>query len=322
MHIPLTGLSPFSRCPEDAGQTVCPGLLASRSYPAGAVFPHSRNFPVRVGRRGGFTLIELLVVISIIGILAAMLLPVLTKAKEKARGVSCMSNTRQLTQGWIIYSTDSKDLLMPNPGWVGGSMSWGNVADNIDTQLMLSGAMGYYVKSIGTYKCPSDRFEAVNGPRVRSVAMNGALGGGSGPDVRGNYPNGRIYFGRNGTGSAAVRLTDLIRPGPSQTFVILDEQGDSINDGQFMHDPGAPPSAQSWRDLPASYHNRAGSFSYADGHSEIHKWTERGQINPRTVYPVQHMNYSGNSAPWKTTSMRASEDFEWVTDRMPYIYPN
>ena len=144
----------------------------------------------------------------------------------------------------------------------------------------------------------------------------------SGAKVQGNNPNGRRYFGSGGAGvgSAAHKMNDLNTPGPVNVFVVLDEQADSMSavngDATFMVDPGYPPAGEFWRDLPGSYHNGAGSFSFADGHSEIHKWLQQG-INARTVYPVAKVTY-GNSAPWKTVSMRNASDYEWVQDHMPY----
>ena len=180
--------------------------------------------------------------------------------------------------------------------------------------------MANYVKSPGSYKCPGDFVNGPNGPRVRSVSMNGALGGGGGPTVEGNYPDPPAprYYGSGsmGVGMTAKKLSDLKMPGPANTFVILDEQADSINDGTFMLNPGYIPTGEYWRDLPASYHGGAGSFSFADGHSEIHKWL---QENGQTVYPVLKKTYANSSSsPWGKTAMRMSSDYEWMESRMPY----
>ncbi len=273
----------------------------------------------------GFTLIELRVGIAIIAILAAMLLPALTSAKRRGQAIVCLSNTKQLMLGCIIYAGDNNDQFINNGGggiqWVDKTyLDWTTAAINTNTEILMDpnfSLMANYIKSPGVYKCPGDIYSGPLGPRTRSVSMNGDLGGGGGPSVQGNFPNppGPIYFGNGGTGSSAKRFAQLVHPGPANTFVYLDEQGDSINDGVFMFNPGCQPAAEVWRDCPASYHNGACCFSFADGHSEIHKWR---QIGGQTVYPVLRKTYAnGTGEPW-TAAMRSSSDYEWMQSMMPY----
>ncbi len=285
---------------------------------------NSMNLPAKSEQQRGFTLIELLVVIAIIAILAAMLLPALSKAKAKAVAIKCMSNTRQLAVGVNVYVGDWQEKFAGNGKWVddSGGMDFGVLPGNIDTAALTgpNSPIANYVKAYGVWKCPADVYDAQNGSRVRSISSNGALGGK--PDQKGNNPGNRLYHGKNietssppGAG-VATKMTQLLKPGPSGTWLFLDENADSLagagGDSVFMLDPGSAQGAEYWRDMPASYHSDGCCFSFADGHSEIHKWRAPSFKSPK-YYTVK----KDGLKPWTGVTF-TSEDYEWMQDRMPY----
>ena len=259
----------------------------------------------------GFTLVELLVVIAIIGILAAMLLPALSKSKQKAQGTQCQSNLRQLALAWNSYINSDASARMPaniNTVGAGGEGAlynmgppfptpptrwcYGDVDDpqghgQTNWQCLAAGSIYPYVQNYKVYHDPADVSK-----HVRSMSMNYWL------NPMDPYPK------RTGV-HVFRKQTELLRP--ATTWVFIDENPNTINDSAFCTDPSQRVN-KGFIDCPASYHLGSGGLAYTDGHVELKRWTDTNILH-HLGGPFFH-------------AMPGSTDCAWLMYRSSYLETN
>jgi prepilin-type N-terminal cleavage/methylation domain-containing protein/prepilin-type processing-associated H-X9-DG protein len=235
----------------------------------------------------GFTLIELLVVIAIIAILAAMLLPALSRAKSQALTIQCVNQMKQLIACWVMYATDNNDRMVPNwitrgtgesppESWVGGDVS--KSADATNLTYIQQSRLFTYNTSVGIYKCPASVNQIrsdLNVSPVRTVSMMGRMGGADTADVAADSTLFDTTYILGPAYPLYKKVTQVRNPGTSGAIVFVDESIETVDDCYF-----ATKLTLTWQNSPTVRHNRGATFSFADGHAE--RWGWRGLTTEQT----------------------------------------
>ena len=276
---------------------------------------NNRSNDPTIQRSNGFTLIELLVVIAIIAILAGMLLPALSKAKQKATGAACLNNQKQLALGFFMYAGDNEDEMITaagNPGggfWPGpytdngthvppGGAQWPSGTTKTDAERYVEnglkrGLLWDYVSAAGAYHCPGDL-------RTRNLQINQGW-------AYDSYSKANGMHGGDNWGTYAHKKLTTVQ-GPAEAMVFIEETdprkynwGTWVIHGQ-INNPG-------WVDPFAIFHGNISSFSFADGHAEHHSWSDK-----ETIEAARKSAQGTGSFSWGSRGRHNfnNPDFVWV----------
>lgn len=264
----------------------------------------------------GFTRADLLAITGITAIIVLLSIPALASSQGNSKAVTCINNLKQLTSAWLLYAGDNQGKLVQNAQggdamggaaglsgkapWASGWLGWTTANDNTNQNFLFTkkyARLAPYYTSTRLLKCPADIFlspaqlKKRYKERTRSVSLSFELG----PINFGAGSSDPLY-------ASVINLNQLTRPGPSETSVFLDEHPDSMNDPAFL-----PPARSAWVDLPASYHDSSGTFSFADGHVELHPWQATARASNAPIN-VQSTPFSLLNAP-----VANDPDISWVS---------
>jgi prepilin-type N-terminal cleavage/methylation domain-containing protein len=261
----------------------------------------------------GFTVIELMVVLATLALLAVMLVPALAQTRQNSQVIGCLANQRQLAVAWIMYARDNNDKLVPNGGlgrysgpyalnplidtdfqpggkyadWCPGNIQ--NLQVAAAQQYWIEAGLLYpYLKNLSVYHCPADKSLIPHGVpasvqvhALRTYSMNSWVQPMDAPGYKTAPWNGITGY------VAYTKLSDIVKPGPSKTWVFIEENPYSIDDGFFALDPR---EIANWYNLPAVLHGNASVLAYADGHSDTRRWTDRNMITATPSSPTGNVD--------------------------------
>jgi len=246
--------------------------------------------------------------------LAITLAPALAKTGGRSGRITCFNNKRQLQAACALYSAEFSDWLVPNApagsigpngqpvGWCPGAESWGTSPYNVVRDYYRTNVLGRYVGNVDVYKCPNDRLPSDNGDRIRSISMNGTIGG--------DLPAGVLSNIKSFIGSYRVfsKTADLTVPGPANTWIFCDESMYSLNDGYLQLNLSLP----GYPDVPAAYDLGGNCFSFADAHVEYRQWVWPGTSSAGLKNCPYRYAVTGGS-PWDSSG--ADTDWAWLRQR-------
>jgi len=265
----------------------------------------------------GFTLTELLAIVAMFSLLACTMLPALARSRPQNQVFNCLNHHRQIMNAWRMYADDQADRLIFNMGvagtkteinqttfrnWANDVLDWAISTDNTNRTLLEKGILTPYLGDARAYKCPADVYlssvqEAAGWKeRVRSFSMNAFVG-----PYQYNQSDRNQFFSQY---RQWLKTAQIVKP--VDTWVLIDEQPDSINDGYFLNNP----TATSWQDLPGSHHNGCVNLGFADSHAETHKWSSN-----TSRYPIRF-----TYGPTQPFDALGQADFQWLWQRTAMLY--
>jgi prepilin-type processing-associated H-X9-DG protein len=296
--VSLTAVS--ERWPRPSSEPLIPDISMKASHHPVSE-PESTKVTLLQKASVAFSRVDLLVVMGVTTLVILLWMPALARTRVSDHSFQCQNNLRQLVNGWRMYAADKGDKLAGAWAWMQGGLSYDGNPDNTNLVYLRQSLVFPYLQDVSFFKCPADMslsYGKRGDPRTRSISMNMQIR--DFPESgHSDYPRWMIY----------KKTSDMTDPRPSLLWVFIDENPDSINDAAFAVKMDLAGATAAWQDGPATYHDGACGFAFADGHVETHKWQDaRTTTSPAMITTYQHGFSFGQLQPW-------NPDIQWVEER-------